>query len=93
LDEKSKDILSKIDDAFIAEIKAAIHDAEAFDKDNLHQLFEKFAQNKGVKFPFIMQSLRALLLGTFAAPGIFEVMEVLGKDECLNRILEVKLYG
>ncbi|MDF3046897.1 MAG: glutamyl-tRNA synthetase [Candidatus Midichloriaceae bacterium] len=87
LDDKSKDILSKIDAEFIAEIEAVIRGAEVFNKDSLHQSFEKFAQDKGVKFPFIMQSLRALLLGTFAAPGIFEVMEVLGKEECLNRVL------
>jgi glutamyl-tRNA synthetase len=85
-DEKSKEILSKLEASFIDEIKAIITNAISFDKEHLHKVFEQFAESKNVKFPFIMQSLRALLLGTFAAPGIFEVMEVLGRDECLSRI-------
>lgn len=86
LDEKSKEILSKLDANFKDEICELIASTPNFDKESLHNEFERFAQSKDVKFPFIMQSLRALLLGTFAAPGVFEVMEVLGREECLARL-------
>ncbi|AIF80918.1 glutamyl-tRNA synthetase [endosymbiont of Acanthamoeba sp. UWC8] len=36
-----------------------------------------------------MQLLRAGVIGTFAAPGIYEVVEILGKDEVLARISEI----
>jgi glutamyl-tRNA synthetase len=32
--------------------------------------------------------LRAALTGSLASPGIFEVMEVLGRDESLGRIAD-----
>jgi glutamyl-tRNA synthetase len=87
LDEKSKEVLSKLDASLRLEICELIKSTPSFDKDSLHHVFEQFASSKELKFPFIMQSLRALLLGTFAAPGVFEVMEVLGRDECLARVL------
>ncbi len=90
MDEKSKEILSKLGPALLKEIKVLIKEVTSFDKESLHQVFEHLAQTNGLKFPLIMQSLRALLLGTFAAPGIFEVMEILGKEECLRRLDDTK---
>ena len=45
-----------------------------------------FAAEKGVKLGAVAQPLRAALTGSLASPGIFEVMEVLGRDETLGRI-------
>jgi glutamyl-tRNA synthetase len=35
-----------------------------------------------------MMALRAGVIGTFAAPGIFEVMDILGKSEVMERLAE-----
>ena len=86
LDAKSREVLGKIDSHFIDLIATEISNCSTFTKEELHNIFEKLAVTNGFKFPLIMQSLRALILGTFAAPGIFDVMEILGKDECLSRI-------
>lgn len=45
-----------------------------------------FADAKGVKLGAVAQPLRAALTGSLASPGIFEVMEVLGRDETVGRI-------
>jgi glutamyl-tRNA synthetase len=45
-----------------------------------------FVAEKGVKLGAVAQPLRAALTGSLASPGIFEVMEVLGRDETLGRI-------
>jgi len=45
-----------------------------------------FVAEKGVKLGAIAQPLRAALTGSLASPGIFEVMEVLGRDETIGRI-------
>ena len=37
----------------------------------------------------IAQPLRAALTGSNASPGIFEVMEVLRRDECLGRLADI----
>jgi glutamyl-tRNA synthetase len=45
-----------------------------------------FVTEKGVKLGAVAQPLRAALTGSLASPGIFDVMEVLGRDETLGRI-------
>jgi glutamyl-tRNA synthetase len=37
--------------------------------------------------------LRAALTGSVASPGIFEVMQVLGRDETLGRIADAAAAG
>jgi glutamyl-tRNA synthetase len=48
----------------------------------------EFADANGLKLGAIAQPLRAALTGSLASPGIFEVMEVLGRDESLARIAD-----
>jgi glutamyl-tRNA synthetase len=45
-----------------------------------------FAERGGHKLGAVAQPLRAALTGSLASPGIFEVMEVLGREESLARI-------
>ncbi|HVB18168.1 MAG TPA: glutamate--tRNA ligase family protein, partial [Stellaceae bacterium] len=47
-----------------------------------------FTERNGVKLGAVAQPLRAALTGSLASPGIFEVMEVLGRDESLARIAD-----
>ncbi|MCS0503401.1 glutamate--tRNA ligase [Ancylobacter mangrovi] len=46
------------------------------------------AEAKGVKLGAIAQPLRAAMTGRTTSPGIFDVLEVLGKDESLARIAD-----
>ena len=48
----------------------------------------RFAESGGLKLGAIAQPLRAALTGSLASPGLFEVMEVLGRDESLARIAD-----
>jgi len=56
--------------------------------ETLEAELRKFADIQGVKLGAIAQPLRAALTGSLASPGIFEVMEVLGRDESLARIAD-----
>ncbi len=53
---------------------------------NLEPQLRRFAEQKGIKPAVIIHSLRLALTGGTASPGIFELMEVLGKDTVLRRI-------
>src|SRR5262249_50938830 len=53
----------------------------------------QFAAAKAVKLGAVAQPLRAALTGSTASPGIFEVMEVLGRDETLGRIEDAARGG
>src|SRR5262249_44598480 len=52
----------------------------------LEQRLRDFAGAKNVKFGAVAQPLRAALTGSTASPGIFEVMEALGREETLARL-------
>ncbi len=52
----------------------------------LDERLREFAGAHGVKLGAVAQPLRAALTGSLASPGIFEVMEVLGREESLARI-------
>lgn len=86
LDDKSKDVLAKGGLEIKDDLLKLLEEHQEWTKDSLHKICEEFALSKSLKFPLIMQTLRALVLGTFAAPGIFEVMEVLGQEETIARI-------
>ena len=47
-----------------------------------------FAEAEGAKLGAVAQPLRAALTGRSASPGIFEVLEILGRDESLGRIAD-----
>ena len=46
----------------------------------------QFIEKKGVKLGQVAQPLRAALTGAATSPGLFEVMEVLDRDESLGRL-------
>ena len=58
----------------------------AWETTALEARLRDFVAEKGVKLGAVAQPLRAALTGSLASPGIFEVMEVLGRDETLGRI-------
>jgi len=47
-----------------------------------------FVGEKGIKLGAVAQPLRAALTGSLASPGIFEVMDVLGREETLARLAD-----
>jgi glutamyl-tRNA synthetase len=47
-----------------------------------------FVAAKGIKLGAVAQPLRAALTGSLASPGIFEVMDVLGREETLGRLAD-----
>jgi len=57
-----------------------------FDQADLEKIFTVFLEENEIKLKKIAQPLRVALTGKTASPGIFEVMEVLGKEKVLERI-------
>jgi glutamyl-tRNA synthetase len=54
----------------------------------LEELVRGFAEAQGLKLGALAQPLRAALVGSTASPPIFEVMEVLGREETLGRLAD-----
>mmetsp|Transcript_80999 Transcript_80999/g.127547 ORF Transcript_80999/g.127547 Transcript_80999/m.127547 type:complete len:606 (+) Transcript_80999:63-1880(+) len=60
--------------------------AGAWSPEALEPLIKEFAEAKSMKLGVVAKPLRAAFTGSDASPGLFEVIWVLGKDECLGRI-------
>ena len=54
----------------------------------LEASIREFAAEHRINLASVAQPLRAALTGSTASPGIFEVMEVLGREETLGRIAD-----
>ncbi len=87
LDEKSQQLVIT-EGSLIRQLKDVILSVELWDFENIKAAFKVFAQSNAIKDSLIMQCLRASIIGTFASPGIYDMMEILGKDNCVKRIDE-----
>jgi glutamyl-tRNA synthetase len=59
---------------------------DAFDRGTLDTQIKAWAANEGLTLQDIAQPARVALTGRKASPGLFEVMEVLGKPRTLARL-------
>ena len=73
----------------IASLIGPLTAMEQWDGVALEACIRAFADEAGIKLGEIAQPLRAALTGSDASPGIFEVMEVLLRDECVGRLADV----
>jgi glutamyl-tRNA synthetase len=72
--------------ALMKELKIRLEEAKAFTKEGLEGVFALFLTDKKIKLGDIAQPLRIALTGSSVSPGLFEIMEVLGKHRVLARI-------
>jgi len=63
-------------------------DRTAWQGAALEACIREFAAEHRINLASVAQPLRAALTGSTASPGIFEVMEVLGREETLGRIAD-----
>lgn len=70
----------------LAVLKPRLAEMEIWEHDAFDPVLRSFAEEKEVGFGKIAQPLRAALTGTSNAPGIYDVLTALGKDEVLGRI-------
>jgi glutamyl-tRNA synthetase len=86
-DPKAAALLTAAARGLLGALSARLADAD-WRAAPLEALVRHFAEEKAVKLGALAQPLRAALTGATASPGIFEVMVVLGREECLGRIAD-----
>ena len=64
----------------------ALSETSPFDQAALEKTFVSYLEANEIKLKKIAQPLRMALTGKTASPGIFEVIEVLGKETVIGRI-------
>jgi glutamyl-tRNA synthetase len=70
----------------LADARSALESAEPFDAEHIEQALREVVEAREAKPRDVFQPVRVALAGTTVSPGIFETLEVLGRDESLSRI-------
>ena len=84
-DAKAAEIL-KSNGATLASLLPVLGAISDWSAGGLEAELRRFGEGHGLKLGQLAQPLRAALTGSTTSPGIFDVMAVLGKPECLARI-------
>jgi glutamyl-tRNA synthetase len=68
------------------QLVSALENTDCFDEKSLEPVFVQVMEANDLKFGKIAQPVRLALSGKTVSPGIFEMMEVLGKENTLARL-------
>lgn len=73
-------------------MREALAAVEAFTEPHLEAPFHAVMEKLGVGFGKVAQPMRLAVSGSGASPGMYEMLEVLGKEETLKRIDDAVAY-
>lgn len=88
IDDKAAALLTADARTLLRAIATDLAKVEPWLPEATEHAVRTFAERHGAKLGAIAQPLRAALTGRATSPGIFEVLNVLGKDESLARIAD-----
>ena len=86
MDDKAKALLNDEGKAAAKTLVELLTPINEWTAHTLETVVKAYAETVGVKLGKLAQPLRASLTGTSTSPPIFDVLEVLGRDESLARI-------
>ena len=72
----------------LSRLVRGLSEAPDWNARQLEELTRQIADEEGVKLGLIAQPLRAALTGATTSPPIFEMMDVLGREESLGRLAD-----
>jgi glutamyl/glutaminyl-tRNA synthetase len=81
MDEALTELLPKLKDDF--------DEIADFTADNIETALRARADEEGVKAAYFIHALRVLVLGMKVSPGIFDVLELIGKEKTTQRMLRL----
>ena len=88
IDQKAKPLLGPQACAIIAELLPDLSKVDPWTAETVENAVRSFVERKDLKLGAVAQPLRAAVTGRATSPGIFEVLQVLGKPESLARLAD-----
>ncbi len=86
-DEKAKNkFLNENSKSLLLELKEGIVSMGDFSVESIEALFKSIVEKHEMKLGKLAQPVRVALTGGTQSPGIFEVIEVMGKDKVIRRL-------
>ena len=72
--------------AMLKELRTVLESIDDFSKENTEARVRAWIEQKGLGMGQVMNTLRLALVGAGKGPGMFDVTEFIGREECLKRI-------
>jgi glutamyl-tRNA synthetase len=88
MEPKAAAVLTPETRILIGKLQAALAEVTDWSAATTEAAMRAFAEANGLKLGAIAQPLRVALTGKTTSPGIFDVLAVLGRDECLVRLAD-----
>lgn len=86
MDEKAAQILAEGGREVVAALVPRFESLGQWDAASTEAEVRAYAEEAGLKLGKVAQPLRAALTGRAVSPGVFDVLEVLGREESLGRL-------
>jgi len=85
-EEAAKKFLTPVIAPVLQKLLSRFEALSNFSKQTWEESFKSLVEEEGLKMGQLAQPVRVALTGRTASPGLFEVMEVLGRDRTLLRL-------
>lgn len=86
MNEKAANILQDGGAETIGKLLPDLKALSEWNEEGIENTVRQFSEKSDLKLGKVAQPLRAALTGSNVSPGVFDVMVILGKDECVNRL-------
>jgi glutamyl-tRNA synthetase len=88
IEPKALAVLTPENRELIDRLRVALEAATPWTSETTEAAMRAFAEANNLKLGAVAQPLRAALTGRTTSPGIFDVLAVLGREECLARLAD-----
>jgi glutamyl-tRNA synthetase len=88
LEPKAETVLTAETRGLIGQLRTALEQVAPWSGETTEAAMRAFADTHGLKLGAVAQPLRVALTGRTTSPGIFDVLSVLGREECLARLAD-----
>ena len=88
IDEIDGELLSELSLKMLQRLTLKLSNAN-WNLINLEDILSTFVSDEETKFQLVAQPLRVALLGKKSSPNIAEIMNILGREETLNRLSDL----
>jgi glutamyl-tRNA synthetase len=88
LEPKAAALLTPETRALIGKLRAALEAVTDWSAETTEAAMRNFAEQNNLKLGAVAQPLRVALTGRTTSPGIFDVLAVLGREQCLARLAD-----
>ncbi|MEZ5820185.1 MAG: glutamate--tRNA ligase [Bradyrhizobium sp.] len=88
IEAKAQALLTEENRALVGRLRGVLEGVSSWSAEATEAAVRNFAEQNGLKLGAAAQPLRAALTGRTTSPGIFEVLAVLGREECLARLAD-----